>query len=301
MTGEEKSPAMPPGPRDNSPIEETFFGQDDFPLRVVRRQGKSVTAHPLFTHLEMEIQFICQGQGHYFIRDRAYRFQKNSVLLIHRHEAHNSLAHPDSAVKRLSLVFSPRLLQGRPSGLAALDHLAQCHHVGLSEQDATTTEFLIQLMLDEGRTRRGPWQMLAVNCLENLLLVIDRAHHLKPPAPRRANPLVQQAIDYLEQHFAERVTLAEVADLVHCSPYSLSRSFKAYAGLGFKDYLIHRRISEAKRLLAGTPAKIIIIARRVGFDDLSTFNRDFKLLTGASPSAYRRMAAGDRGVGRDRM
>ncbi|HEY3298341.1 MAG TPA: helix-turn-helix domain-containing protein, partial [Armatimonadota bacterium] len=65
-------------------------------------------------------------------------------------------------------------------------------------------------------------------------------------------------------------------------------------GLGFKEYLIHRRIVEAQHLLEETDTKVTTIACEVGFDSISAFNRDFHMLTGITPAAYRKLSLGNR-------
>jgi two-component system, response regulator YesN len=60
-------------------------------------------------------------------------------------------------------------------------------------------------------------------------------------------------------------------------------------GVGFKQFLIRCRVTEAKRMLERTDWKIARIAYDAGFMELSTFNRDFRSITGVSPSAYRKL------------
>ncbi|MGI6383884.1 MAG: helix-turn-helix domain-containing protein [bacterium] len=77
-----------------------------------------------------------------------------------------------------------------------------------------------------------------------------------------------------------------------CTPGHLSRLFKQHTGLGFKQYITQRRIAEAKRLLReDIDLSVDAISQRVGFRDFVVFNRNFKIFTGMTPSAYRRMLA----------
>ena len=65
--------------------------------------------------------------------------------------------------------------------------------------------------------------------------------------------------------------------------------FKKETGMNFSKYLIHARIETAKDLLKSSDDKIETIAKSVGYNDLKTFNKNFRKYTGLKPSEYRRL------------
>lgn len=95
--------------------------------------------------------------------------------------------------------------------------------------------------------------------------------------------------DYLDRHFAEELTLENVAALAGFSKFYFSRTFKQLSGQNFYDYLCHRRIKSAEMLLMKPGLSISQIALHSGFSSLSTFNRVFKKLNGCTPTKYRGM------------
>ena len=93
---------------------------------------------------------------------------------------------------------------------------------------------------------------------------------------------------YIEEHIAENIPLATMAELVRLSPYHFCRSFKGSFGIPPHRYHAHRRIERAKQLLADRELPITMIALDIGFSDTSTFTAAFRRLTGQTPTSYRR-------------
>lgn len=103
----------------------------------------------------------------------------------------------------------------------------------------------------------------------------------------RNSKVIRKAAEYIANHFAENVTLANLAENIHLNPSYLSTLFKQVTGLTFKEYLNKVRIEEAQRLLANTDYPIMEIAIACGFSDQSYFTKVFKKQTGLTPKQYR--------------
>ncbi|HWF96212.1 MAG TPA: AraC family transcriptional regulator [Xanthobacteraceae bacterium] len=111
---------------------------------------------------------------------------------------------------------------------------------------------------------------------------------------RRDERRVTQALRRIEARFCERLTLTDLARDAATSPYHFLRTFRQVVGMTPHQFVLRTRLGHAAVRLRGSTESITAIALDVGFDDLSTFNRRFRRLTGMSPSAYRarRGAAG---------
>lgn len=103
--------------------------------------------------------------------------------------------------------------------------------------------------------------------------------------PPRANTAIRTVRDYLEAHYAEPVSLDQLARLVSLSPYHLARLFSSQMGIPPHAYLESVRIRQARHLLAlGQP--LIEVALATGFADQSHFTQRFKRAVGVPPGEY---------------
>ena len=99
--------------------------------------------------------------------------------------------------------------------------------------------------------------------------------------------IIHRCVQHISVHYAERLTLDEMADMVYMSPAYLSRVFKNETGVTFNQYINRVRITKAKELLRNRRLKLTDISLMVGYEDQSYFTRVFKKLEGISPSRYR--------------
>ncbi|WP_431087569.1 ABC transporter substrate-binding protein [Paenibacillus sp. 8b26] len=99
--------------------------------------------------------------------------------------------------------------------------------------------------------------------------------------------MVTQAIRFMQDHYAESITLERLAGLLECSPRHLTRLFKKQTNCSPIMYLIQLRMDKAKELLRKTDATLQDIAASVGYPDVYFFSRAFKKYTGVSPVHYR--------------
>ena len=126
------------------------------------------------------------------------------------------------------------------------------------------------------------FRLLRLHSNAQLSLAMSR-HALAPYKLRRS-------IDFMLQHLADPIGLADIAAAAETSPFHFSRMFRLATGKAPYAYLIDRRIEEASRLLRQCDLSLAEIARRSGFASPSQFSRMFRRVSGISPSDYRRSA-----------
>jgi AraC family transcriptional regulator len=133
-------------------------------------------------------------------------------------------------------------------------------------------------------------EALGILLAHDLVCGNGNADPLGAPAERGGLAGWQQRrlAEYIEEHVADDIPLATLAQLAQLSPYYLCRSFKRSFGMPPHKYHATRRIERAKRLLANRELSITAIALAVGFGETSTFTAAFHRLTGQAPSRYRR-------------
>ncbi|GAA0133229.1 hypothetical protein YSY43_00690 [Paenibacillus sp. YSY-4.3] len=110
-------------------------------------------------------------------------------------------------------------------------------------------------------------------------------------ALQEGNPSMKLLLDYIDEHYAEPISLTEMARYFHFNPSYLSSFFAAHHHEGFKEHLNRVRIDKAADMLRMGDIPISEISSRVGYGDHSYFCKVFKKSTGLSPTQYRRQYA----------
>lgn len=100
---------------------------------------------------------------------------------------------------------------------------------------------------------------------------------------------VEKVKQYINDHYAESLKLADLADLVGMSPVSFSRFFRQRTGRTLSDYIIDIRLGFAARMLVDSTKNISEICYECGFNNLSNFNRTFKAKRNYTPRDFRAM------------
>jgi AraC-like DNA-binding protein len=126
-----------------------------------------------------------------------------------------------------------------------------------------------------------------VNLLDVFAGLISRYADSRFPlaAPRSETTAIRRAREYIEAHYDQDISLAQLARAVSFSPYYLARSFTAEVGMPPHAYLESVRIRHARRLLAlGLP--IAEVALATGFANQSHFTNRFKRFMGVPPGEF---------------
>lgn len=103
----------------------------------------------------------------------------------------------------------------------------------------------------------------------------------------KSNMLSYQLKNYLDNHFTDDPTLAELCDKFFVSKSKLYTVAKKTFGMGVSDYIKMKKIEHAKRILLSTDKSVIKVAEEAGFSDYNYFIRIFKKHTGVTPKLYR--------------
>ncbi len=107
---------------------------------------------------------------------------------------------------------------------------------------------------------------------------------------------VAQAIQYIEEHFAENLKLTDLAGYVNLSVSYFSALFKRTTGLGVIEYLNKTRIGKAREIFVSHPDySVSEAAYMAGFDNLSYFSKTFKKYEGMTPAEYKRKRGATKG------
>lgn len=126
----------------------------------------------------------------------------------------------------------------------------------------------------------------AIDLLNEFLDEVNKVIEKKQNDPSHSN--IQKLLNYIDAHFAEPLSLTDLANHFHFNPSYLSTYFSTHHRVGFNEYINEIRIEKAKELLRNGTVSISKISGMAGYSDHSYFCKVFKKKTGKSPSSYRR-------------
>lgn len=112
-------------------------------------------------------------------------------------------------------------------------------------------------------------------------LPIERRHRLDERRLRRV-------LDYVEEHLADDIAVADLANVASLSIFYFTRAFSAAVGMPPHRYVSQRRLEWAKTMIAAGGTSIAEMAFMCGFSSQSSFTRAFRRATGLTPAMYRR-------------
>lgn len=103
-------------------------------------------------------------------------------------------------------------------------------------------------------------------------------------------PNMQRLLQYIEDHYAEPLSLTTLAEYFHFNASYLSSYFSTHLKVGFSDYLNQVRIVKAKHILKSSSVSVSQVSEMVGYSEPSYFCKVFKRIEGSSPGSYRKKA-----------
>lgn len=105
---------------------------------------------------------------------------------------------------------------------------------------------------------------------------------------RKCRKEILQAIDYVEKHMNEDLSVAGIASMVNMSESRFSHVFKDEMGISYLEYVNHLRMDRAFKLLKTTNLKVNEVAEQIGIYNANYFSAQFKKKTGFSPNEFRK-------------
>lgn len=141
---------------------------------------------------------------------------------------------------------------------------------------------------DDSSRRLMQEQTVDLLCMR-LVRANSIASHVASPKPRGLSPWqLKRTTDYLNEHLDQPVGLDELAALVGLSRFHFCTAFRIATGTTPHQWLVQRRITEAKRTLRDPQFSVTDVALAVGYGSTSAFIAAFRRVTGVTPNAYRR-------------
>lgn len=148
---------------------------------------------------------------------------------------------------------------------------------------------------DEIESKRPYHDEMILNLLSGMVLRLARSFSDGKSSEISAcrSDVMSETVDYINKNPSADLTLGALAARAHTSKAYFSRSFKAYTGIGLKEYVTHSRVIHTITLMYSHPhSNVIDLAFESGFNTSSGFYKAFEKVTGSSPKKLMRSELG---------
>ncbi len=259
-----------------------------------------ISGVPFHHHDFYEMYYYIKGPARYQFRieSRVYQMQPGSVLLTGPMELHQPLpAQDEEDYERIVLWINSAYLHSLSAGDVFLgkcyDDTAACHsHLILpSLRMQARISYLLNRLLTESDNSEFGSDMYAECILRELMIELSRLPAEDRVPPHQADEpgeMISSALDYINLHYAENLTLDRLSQKLYVSKYYLAHEFKASIGISLYRFIMLKRLMNAGQLLSEgvMPSEV---SKACGFNSYSSFYRAFIEEYGTSPGSYAQM------------
>ena len=242
--------------------------------------GHELTPHP-HLHNEIEMVVMLGGETLATADSKSAILKENDIYIAFPNQIH--FYHDRIKAKHILIIFSPEIVSEYKS---LFDNNIPASPV---IENATKNPHLM-------------WAIEALKRIENdrpphadehirglLLVILSELFNIMhfEAAPKYDSNILKQVIKYCSKNYAQDITLANIAEVLHVSKYYVSHLFGKKLKISFSDYINTMRIKRACELLNKKDMSVIDIGFAVGYNSTRSFNRCFKNICGVSPKEYR--------------
>ncbi len=249
----------------------------------------------LHQHEEIQVSFIAEGEGTFIVGDSINNYNKGDIIVIGSNLPH--VFKSEKSTKKsvmLSIFFtnnsfgnhffkleelevSRKFFKRSSNGFKAISHklILQDFFLNLKE-NSKLHRFILLLKIIE---------VLSKCKSKSLSTFINKKQYSDIEGNR-----MRDVFEYTMSHYTQEITLNQISETAAMTPNAFCKYFKKRTNKSYFTFLNELRIEHAcKLLVVGNELTVADIAEKSGFNNISNFNRKFKVVKGITPSKFRKL------------
>lgn len=237
-------------------------------------------------HNFTEIFYVVRGDGSFIVEDSEFEVKADDMIIVNPNVSHTEVSNEQSPLEYIALgieglLFSQIIKNENTHADYFLQNYQDYKHEVL---------FYLKTLVAEVENKEDHYDRLCQDLLEVCIInMIRRANNsFSIASTKKMNKECSYVKQYIDLHYQENITLDELSRLTYVNKYYLVHAFKKYIGLSPINYLINKRVEEAKVLLETTNYSVSQISDIVGFSSQSYFSQVFKKTMGTTPFEIRK-------------
>lgn len=237
----------------------------------------------------VEISYVSSGHGICELNGTLFPIAAGDLVICNSQVLHDEFI--DSSNMKLFAVAATDIeMEGLRKNCLIPDHMSPVFKLGERSDEFQTMVSLLFAQANSNAPRKNEICQSLFRAF--YLMILDVIDQIGSPEtiPDAQAALISHMRSYIDRHFAEAFSVAQMAEEFDISTSYLSRVFRKSMGCSASDYLTRRRLGEAQTLLLNTSIPVSEIARNVGYPNQSYFTKIFKRQFGISPLRYRKVS-----------
>ena len=250
-------------------------------------------------HPELEINYVYEGSARYHIDYDFFNSEPGDIVLIRPNGMHS--IHPIENQNHITDTFQFHLDM---IGHSIIDQVSLRY---LQPLQTSSFKFIpcikpdmegydeikicLFIIFDLSRNEGRHFELLLKAKLNELIYLLYFYRYVvkkNTDDAYRKNEKIRELIDFINRNNEKNLTIEYLADFIGYSKTHFMSVFKQHTGTSCTEFVIQVRLNKASDLLINTNYSILDIANRIGFNNLSNFNRQFKRYYQTTPSHYRK-------------
>lgn len=272
----------------------------EFPVMVSRENLFSYERGSFFWHWhpEIELTLILEGDIIYQVENQTYHLKAGDALFCNANMLHTGHLYNKKDCIYISTTFDPRMIYGFETSMIQTKFVtpltlnSRLSSIHLTPDIPWHKEIIRQLD-NIWHMTHNKTETYELDILMSLVSIWTQIYsHTKPdtkdlPSVIRERERLHQMLEYIHNHYDEKLTLDDMADHINICKSECCRFFKKHMDVSIFDYLMHYRIEKSLPLLQNTNDSITDIASKTGFANSCYFSKIFKQDVGCTPREYR--------------
>lgn len=285
--------------RENAKHGEAFFPMQKY-ITEFSSDYPAVTTH---WHEEAELTLITSGHCLYQINLIDYEVNEGDILFVPPLLLHSISINPDETAVSETYVFHMNFLGGNSTDVCSTRYLTP-----LMNQELALPCLITPAHPVYGSLRKIFGQItslydekiigyeLALKSLflQAIFLLLQYSEKTPSSNTKASSDKLKQVLDYIELHYADSISVSELAKLCYFSDYHFMRFFKKHMNMTCVEYINNLRLEKAVELFKEGESSILDVSLSVGFHNLSYFHRAFKKKYHVTPLTFINEVKGDR-------
>ncbi len=268
----------------------------DSKFEIFHYRDAKFSGVPVHQHDFYEVYYFIGGNVDYNVEGRTYQLKSGDLLLINPLELHQPRISPEQAdyeriVLWINKNYLSELCYNKTSLTRCFDNTVPEHSNLLRptkiQQNYVST--LLGELINESKSNNYASEIALEALLLRFLVELNRLTTSSKVSPKKeelpSSSIIPNVLDFINNHYCEKLTLQSIADEFFVSKYYLSHAFNDVVGTSVHRYIVLKRLIHAKQMLL-SGIKSTTAATNCGFTDYAGFYRAFTAEYGVTPKEF---------------